>query len=227
MARDNAAWPCLYQPPRLGDTPLDTFHREVTPHWRHCNRCTGDASYRAERLVSKYDPHAVLVFVDGCCLDNGLDDPRGGAGFLDSYDPNTGIYLGDSLPLENYGPDGRWHRKTNNRAELRAVVAALRCADWTKENVRRLVIATDSEYIANGCGLWSFDWEHDGWRKRSGEPVANRDLWRLVNDCLYDWSDKGLQVEFWRIPRAQNFMADGLAKNGARLSEEVDWNDDW
>lgn len=65
----------------------------------------------------------------------------------------------------------------NNRAELRAVLAALTFSIWWGEGWQRVVLVTDSEYVANHATGWLRNWATRGCRTASGRPVANRDLW--------------------------------------------------
>lgn len=219
--------PCLYQRDYTNDTPSEVFRPGLTPNWNHCDDRCINSSNRCDRLVSIYDPHAILIYVDGCCLNNGQDDPQAGSAFIHTYSRTTGNYSGRMFRLEERGPTGRWYKQTSNRAELRAVIAALRCRNWPVENVRRLVIATDSEYIAKGCTSWLFKWADNGWVTLNGRDVANQDLWQLLLNQFDNWSSRGLQIEFWRIPRELNEMADGMAKNAAEFPDVEEWDTDF
>jgi ribonuclease HI len=53
--------------------------------------------------------------------------------------------------LESRGPNNEEVPLTSNRADLRAVIAALRFWLWNNEGTRRLVIATDSSYVIDGA----------------------------------------------------------------------------
>ena len=65
--------------------------------------------------------------------------------------------------LENVGPTGQSNTHTSNRAELRAVVAALDLVRqekkglefWEPKEAARLVIATDSTYVMYGATKWA------------------------------------------------------------------------
>lgn len=56
--------------------------------------------------------------------------------------------------LESRGPTGEAVPQTSNRAELRAITAALGYRLWNNEGCRRLVIATDSSYTVDGSTEW-------------------------------------------------------------------------
>ncbi|KAK0730255.1 hypothetical protein B0H67DRAFT_452205, partial [Lasiosphaeris hirsuta] len=47
---------------------------------------------------------------------------------------------------------------TNNHAELRAAIAALEFRCWWGEGWERIVIATDSKYVADGATAWLLSW---------------------------------------------------------------------
>ena len=49
------------------------------------------------------------------------------------------------------GPFGDPGIQSSNRAELRAVIAALEFQVWDDESLKTVVIATDSEYVTLGA----------------------------------------------------------------------------
>jgi ribonuclease HI len=93
---------------------------------------------------------------------------------------------------------------TNNRMELRAVIASL------EEAERRLagegsgapvVVVTDSQYVKNGITSWIASWKRNGWRTADKKPVKNKELWEeldLVNARVkpkYEWVKGHVGVE--------------------------------
>ncbi|GLI71980.1 hypothetical protein PoHVEF18_000147 [Penicillium ochrochloron] len=116
------------------------------------------------------------------------------------------------FPLESVGPTGERHTHTSNRAELRAVIAALRFRSWDKEEFDCLVIATDSDYVVKGITNWVKAWRRKGWKTRSGTPVKNKDLWQCLLGEIERADENGLRVKFWWIPREWNIEADHHAK---------------
>ncbi|KAF3770132.1 ribonuclease H-like protein [Cryphonectria parasitica EP155] len=166
------------------------------------------------RYRDSRDPQRMLIYTDGACLNNGQADPRGGWAF----DCSSVVVQGR---LERRGPwAGRKEEavtaQTSNRAELRAVVAALRYCDWAQGGrFTSLVIATDSEYVVQGATSWVKGWLRNGWQTRGGGDVKNRDLWECLLGEVEKASDRGLKVEFWRIPRDENTVADEAAKKAA------------
>ena len=86
---------------------------------------------------------------------------------------------------------------SNNRMELMACVKAL---EWALENApwpdaNRIYIVTDSQYVAN-CHTSARYWKRSGWRKQSGEPAANEDLWGKILKSLDKLSKQGVRVDF-------------------------------
>ena len=117
------------------------------------------------------------------------------------------------------GPTGQRYPHTSNRAELRAIIAALQFRPWDREQFKRIVIATDSSYAVSGATEWVFVWLNNGWRTSKGEPVKNRDLWELLVKEVKGFQKKGVRVLFWQIPRELNAEADRLAKRAAASGE--------
>ncbi|KAJ7075950.1 ribonuclease H-like domain-containing protein [Mycena belliarum] len=160
----------------------------------------------------------MMIYTDGACASNGLDSPRGGFAFVFnlSADGKGGA------ALEQKGPSGQVHAHTSNRAELRAVIAALKFRTWWGEGWRRVVIVTDSEYVSEGATTRMRTWAGRGWRTAAGSPAANRDLWEALSDLLGGYAMGGCEISFWRVPRNMNSLADAAAKAAIELpgSEE-------
>lgn len=168
------------------------------------------------RFIHPTNPRQFLIYTDGACLDNGSVNPRAGCSFV--FRPSTQQPQGLGyvrFPLENEGPTGEVHSQTSNRAELRAVIAALRFRFWPGEGFNSLVIATDSEYVVEGVTSWVRGWLRRGWRTSAAAAVKNRDLWECLLGEIERWDGNGMQVKFWRIPRDWNTDADYHARCAA------------
>ena len=68
---------------------------------------------------------------------------------------------------------------TNNRMELTAVIQGLGALN----RPCRVAVHTDSKYIFNAMTRWLPGWKRRGWRKTTGEPVQNRDLWEALDEA--------------------------------------------
>lgn len=94
------------------------------------------------------------------------------------------------------------------------MIGALRFQFWPDKGFNRLVIATDSEYVVEGSTGWARGWVRNGWWTRVG-PVKNKDLWEALLGEVERYDEEGMAVEFWRIPREWNTVADAAAKDAA------------
>ncbi len=175
-----------------------------------------DWYYESFGFVHRAQPGHILVYTDGACLGNGQPSPSAGCAFV--YRSNRGI---SSFRLEIEGPTGQPHPQTSNRAELRAVIAALEFLAWHKEGWTQVAIATDSEYVVNGVTNWVHEWIRNGWTTAQGIPVKNQDLWEELLEKILCVRDEGYhgasacQVVFWRINKEWNQVADQAAKEAA------------
>ncbi|KAK6221387.1 hypothetical protein LQW54_001488 [Pestalotiopsis sp. IQ-011] len=97
--------------------------------------------------------------------------------------------------LESKGPFGNLAPQTSNRAELRAVVAAVRTRHWRIGRYKGLVIATDSKYVTEGATKWAKSWIRNDWKTTAGEPVINKDLWQLFLGEVENMAQEGLVVQ--------------------------------
>lgn len=148
---------------------------------------------------------------------NGQQKPRGGWAVV-CGESGTGSQPDQCVAsgrLEEKGPFGDVSVATSNRAELRAVIAALRLCDWGRKGYKSIVIATDSSYVVNGATGWVKGWVRNGWKTRTGKNVKNKDLWDMLFGEVEKWKDQGQSVAFWKIPRELNLRADAAAKRAA------------
>jgi ribonuclease HI len=107
---------------------------------------------------------------------------------------------------------------------LRAAVAALQFRIWGGAGHKRLIIATDSEYVVKGVTTWIRGWSNNGWVTSQGSPVKNRDLWEMLLLLVRKHKEKtGTDVLFWRIPRGLNTQADAAAKGAAEMPETSEY----
>ncbi|RYP43198.1 hypothetical protein DL770_011780 [Monosporascus sp. CRB-9-2] len=172
------------------------------------------------RFIRRDDPEQALIYADGACLNNGQANPKAGWAFV--FKPETNQPAGIvSARLEKKGPFGDEYSQTSNRAELRAVLGALRFRHWEGEGFKVLVFATDSEYVAEGATTWARGWVRNGWKTRTGVEVKNKDLWEMLLGEFERWDYWGLKIQFWRIPRILNVTADRAAKQAAE-KEDLD-----
>jgi ribonuclease HI len=114
----------------------------------------------------------VEIFSDGACLGN---PGPGGYGVILRY--------GDSeREISGYSPE-----TTNNRMELRAVIAGLEAL----KRPSQVQVVTDSNYVFKGITTWIHTWQKKNWLSSSKRPVLNRDLWerllRASKPHTIDW----------------------------------------
>jgi ribonuclease HI len=96
---------------------------------------------------------------------------------------------------------------TNNRMELTAFLCALECADTVETGRTKVVIYTDSAYVANCFNQgWFRNWMKNGWRTSDKQEVKNQDLWRRIV-ALYIKNKERLQIEIIKVQgHADNYF---------------------
>ena len=107
----------------------------------------------------------VQLITDGSCIQN--PGPGGWAAIL-RYGPHERVIQGGASLT------------TNNRMELRAVIAALQ----TLTRPCRVEVYTDSEYLRRGVTDWIARWRRNGWLTAGKQPVKNQDLWRALHAAM-------------------------------------------
>ena len=77
---------------------------------------------------------------------------------------------------------GREDKTTNNRMELTAVIVSL--SGLLDRFCDGIVVYTDSSYVVNGSTKWIHGWKKNGWVKKEGGEVLNKDLWERMDFVL-------------------------------------------
>lgn len=110
----------------------------------------------------------ISIYTDGSCLGNGMANARAGIGVFFGVDHPRNI----SRSLDD-------PKKTNNRAEVRAILAAVEELTPELERGERVIIHTDSEYSIRVCSNVEYNKRMmaSGWTER-GQPVPNAELIR-------------------------------------------------
>ena len=110
------------------------------------------------------------IFCDGACSGNGT--ARAFGGWAWAYWPGQAKGEPTHFGAAKLATDNG-NRATNQRAELTALLEALR---WAISNGVKATIYTDSMYSINCTTKWGPGWKRKGWKRESGEPLLNLDL---------------------------------------------------
>lgn len=112
----------------------------------------------AEVLDAFRDGPQTGVFTDGASEGN---PGPGGWGAV--------LVVDGQVVAEDYGSDAH---TTNNRMELRAMIAGLEMLPADTETD----VYTDSQLVVNILTKWADGWKARGWKKKSPGPIANLEL---------------------------------------------------
>jgi ribonuclease HI len=120
---------------------------------------------------------------------------------------NTGTWA----TLVRHEGDGRefvlWGEEKGYSSNALEVVAAIEALSPLEPGTRARVY-TRNDYLRNGASKWRKGWKRRNWRKKSGDPIANQELWQHLDDILtqieVEWppvKDEALQLEFEDVGR--------------------------
>ena len=145
----------------------------------------------------------IKIYTDGACRGNQNDNANGGYGAV--------ILNGDNRIELSQG----YADTTNNRMELRAVIAGLKAI----EQPSKIEVISDSKYIVNPFNEnWLEGWVKRGWKTAAKKPVKNQDLWKE----LIPLAEKHNVTWTWvkgHSGHAENERADELACAAADSGE--------
>ena len=133
-----------------------------------------------------------------------------------------GVWFGRQSPHNiSTSPRGK---QTNNRAELTAIILAIRKALNWETLFARLVVFSDSQLCVDGMKVWRHRWKLDGWTRR-GQPLKNADLWKLVDRILQTAENSNFELVIRKVPAHVDIVgnegADKLAGAAADLTHRV------
>lgn len=112
---------------------------------------------------------SVQIYTDGACRGNGKENTVGAYGIVL-------IYNDKKKEIKKAFRD-----TTNNIMELSAVIDAL---SMLKEPCG-VELHSDSAYVINAINQnWLKNWQRNGWRTASKEPVKNKELWEKLIKLL-------------------------------------------
>lgn len=142
----------------------------------------------------------IQIYADGAC--SGNPGPGGWGTVLKC--PELGIEKHLS---------GCEANSTNNRMELTAVIQGL----LALKKPCRVVVTTDSRYVVDAFQKrWLDNWQRNGWRTASKQPVKNEELWRSLLAAVRPHSVRWQWIR-GHAGHPENELADSLAVS-ARLS---------
>ncbi|XP_061610550.1 ribonuclease H1 isoform X2 [Phyllopteryx taeniolatus] len=209
--------PDLYVLPKKGPEPLEYIplgkkrsRMEEEEQQQHQNAVVPSKRIKENHSSSTdstdgftYMGDAVVVYTDGCCSNNGKRGARAGIGVY--WGPQH--HLNVAEPLQG--------RQTNQRAEIQAACMALQQAK--EQNIKKLLVYTDSKFTINGITKWVKNWKLNGWQLKSGGTVTNKDDFEKLDRLNGD-----LEVVWIHIPGHAGYRgneeADRLSREGAAKS---------
>lgn len=133
----------------------------------------------------------VEIFTDGACSGN---PGKGGWGAILRFKDRVKELSGFEAET------------TNNRMELTAVIKALEALKFPC----KVILTTDSQYVAKGITAWLPEWKMKSWRTANKKPVKNADLWQALDKLASAHEIEWLWVK-GHTGHAENERCDELA----------------
>jgi len=161
-----------------------------------------------------YDDDALIIYTDG----SSLPSPRRGGTGIRFVKINE---IGNEVSEDIVSPFG-YEGATNNQMELQAPITAL------KEALKRdlspfskILIKTDSQYVANNFKTAVFQWSQQRWLNRNGKPILNAVQWKeLVKTVNKIYQQTGKRVEFeWVKGHAKDMHNKAVDKSAKKVAE--------
>ena len=124
-----------------------------------------DSRQEQEISVVEENNEPIVVYTDGSCLGN---PGRGGWGVIVQWDDGESQLWGSSP------------QSTNNEMELTAAFNA--CQELVKNEVKKGIIYTDSQYVQKGITQWVTKWRKNNYMSSTNKPIKNKEIWKLLDE---------------------------------------------
>lgn len=152
------------------------------------------------------------IYTDGGCSGNKRDSGCKGACAFTILDAGLNEISSGSAAFEN---------TTNNRMELQAVIfgmdhllnesKAIGISDPLK--YIECVIISDSKYVVDNYNDYIEDWKKNNWKKTSGGPVINSDLWKEISKLSVNFKSFKLEWVKGHSTNKFNQKVDEMVRN--------------
>lgn len=156
-------------------------------------------------MTDSEQPSINHIYTDGAAPNNQTGCKLGGAGV--AILSSKGEVL-NTLSARVYPKQGEAYT-TNNRCEMLALSLGLNIASNSD------IIYCDNNMVVQGYNQWLEGWKHNGWRTGKKKPVANQDIWQIIDKLKLQ--KLGVSVKWVRghIGVKGNELADQLASTAA------------
>jgi ribonuclease HI len=101
----------------------------------------------------------------------------------------------------------------NNVAEIVAANKAFELA--AKYDIKDITIITDSETTVNACTSWIENWKKNKWYKSNGQPVANVDYLKSIDEAMTNAKNNGTNYRVQWIKGHSNHIGNDKADENA------------
>ena len=98
------------------------------------------------------------------------------------------------LPTAMFRSGPRWERSKLNGRVAAFEVSSVFCRfsiGKSIENMRCIILFSDSKYVIDGITKWIKKWKINNWKSSNKKPVKNVDLWKeldeLTKKLTIDW----------------------------------------
>lgn len=147
----------------------------------------------------------IEIYTDGACSGN----PGPGGYGLVVVESDLVTYASDTCD-----------NTTNNREELKAMLAGLRAAATLYQD-EKCIIYSDSAYCVNMFNDWVKNWAKNGWKNSKKQTVENIDLVQSIYPyASMEWPNFSVEKIKGHSGNTYNELADALASgNGTKFSK--------
>jgi len=120
----------------------------------------------SKRVKKEYlEKDDLIIFTDGACSGNGKAYAKGGYGVYFPYNEYPDV--SEPFLIKPI---------TNQRAELYAILTALKMIEHDTDKYENIKIYSDSQYSINCLTNWINNWKKNNWMTSNGKPVMNREF---------------------------------------------------
>ncbi|GEN94162.1 ribonuclease H family protein [Pediococcus ethanolidurans] len=154
--------------------------REEAQHWLKGDQPVSKTVKSVVHQTAGNPTESIVVYTDGGSRNTGNVN----GGHVKKQDKAAWAYLIETDGQQYSDSKGEFGA-TNNRMEIMALIEALKWLETNLDSKAKIAIVADSQYVLNAIQKhWLAGWKRRGWKRGSGQPLANSELWRQLDQLL-------------------------------------------
>lgn len=172
-----------------------------------------DEPSRSFRVLAS-DPGVLIININGFCIDKGLPSAISayGAFWATTSDQNTGVATPPKEPQTF-----RYAMLYGIQVTLEKFLEHMEIASFNRpDDMSRIVFAVSSKWVVETVSEQACAWAAADWKDLLGYLGPYEATLKRIYEATVNFQSRGVEINFWEVPKEENLDAEKLAKKAVR-----------